>query len=176
MNTRRHIPQDSTRQIHKLSLFSFTWLSSSNSHYFRRDTTASFKVATLNKHTVHQHRKSYERRNFMCHKRQTDSALNGCNLEVISIPVSDWTCMETSANRRDIGETYYENSASKLGTSEFHFICVNTVGVVTRWRAERSGVRIQAGARDFSLVPNVRTGSKAHTPSCSVGTRCLCWC
>jgi hypothetical protein len=81
--------------------------------------------------------------------------------------------METYANRRNIGETYYENSVPKLGTSEFHFICVSTVGMVTKQRAGRSDVLIPAGARDFSLDQNVRTGSEAHTPSCSVGTRCL---
>ena len=78
--------------------------------------------------------------------------------------------------RWDISATYYENSALKLGGSEFHFICVSTVGMVTRQRAGRSSVRIPAGARDFSLVQNVRTGSEAHIPSCSVGTRCLCRC
>ena len=109
----------------------------------------------------------------MYHKRQTDSALNGCNLEVLSVPVSARTCMETYASRRNIGEIYYENSAPKLGASEFYFICVITVGMVTRRRVGRSEVRITAGARDFSLVQNVRTDSEAHTPSCSAGTICL---
>jgi hypothetical protein len=43
------------------------------------------------------------------------------------------------------------------------------VGIVTRLRAGRSGVRIPVEARDFSLLQNVQTGSGAHPASYSVG-------
>jgi len=36
-------------------------------------------------------------------------------------------------------------------------------GIETRLRAERCGIRITAGERDFSLLQNVTTGSGAHT-------------
>ena len=43
----------------------------------------------------------------------------------------------------------------------------SSVGIVTRLRAGRSGVRIPAGARYFSLFPeNVEAGCGAHPVSC----------
>jgi hypothetical protein len=41
---------------------------------------------------------------------------------------------------------------------------------VTGLRAGCYGVRIQAGARHFSLLQNVHTGSEAHSTAYSVGT------
>jgi hypothetical protein len=40
-------------------------------------------------------------------------------------------------------------------------------------RDERSGVRITLRARDFSLLPNVQTGSEAHPTSYSMCTGLL---
>jgi hypothetical protein len=40
-------------------------------------------------------------------------------------------------------------------------------------RAEQPGIRIPAGAKDFSLLKNVQTGSGAHTASYSTDTRVL---
>ena len=47
-------------------------------------------------------------------------------------------------------------------------ICI--VGVATRLRTERYGVRFLAGASDFSSRQNVHTASTAHQASYSVGT------
>jgi hypothetical protein len=46
----------------------------------------------------------------------------------------------------------------------------SVVIIVTRVRAGRSGVRIPAGTRDFSLLRNVQTGFGAHSPFYSMGT------
>jgi len=43
------------------------------------------------------------------------------------------------------------------------------VGIVTRLRAGRSGVRIAVGAGDLSPFQNVQTDSEAQPDSCSVG-------
>ena len=40
--------------------------------------------------------------------------------------------------------------------------------IVTRLRAGRSGVQIQAGARNFRVPKNVQTGSGTHPASCSI--------
>jgi hypothetical protein len=49
---------------------------------------------------------------------------------------------------------------------------VNITGIVTRLQAGRSGVRIPAGVRDFSLLQNVQNGSGVHLASYTMGTRC----
>jgi hypothetical protein len=45
------------------------------------------------------------------------------------------------------------------------------VGIVTRQGIGRSGVRIQVGARGFSLLQNVQTGSGLYPASCVVRSR-----
>jgi hypothetical protein len=45
------------------------------------------------------------------------------------------------------------------------YIIHHTVGVVTRLRAERSGVRILARTRDLSLLQWIYMGCRAHPPS-----------
>jgi hypothetical protein len=53
------------------------------------------------------------------------------------------------------------------------FVPVTTNGVVIGLRAERSGVRITVGTKDFTVFENVHTGPGAHTPSCTMGTGSL---
>jgi hypothetical protein len=50
-----------------------------------------------------------------------------------------------------------------------HFVRGSVVGIGTRLRDGRSGVRILVGTRDMSLLQNVQTGCGAHPTSCSVG-------
>lgn len=47
----------------------------------------------------------------------------------------------------------------------------NSVGVVTRLQAGRSGVRLPAGETNFYLLENSHTGSGAHPVCYSMGTR-----
>jgi hypothetical protein len=47
------------------------------------------------------------------------------------------------------------------------------VDTATVLQAGRNGVRILAGARDFSLLRNMQTGSGAHPASYSMGTGAL---
>jgi len=51
----------------------------------------------------------------------------------------------------------------------------DVVGIVTRLRNERSGARIRARSRGFSLLQNDQTGSVAHPTSHEVGTEVLSW-
>jgi hypothetical protein len=44
------------------------------------------------------------------------------------------------------------------------------VGIATRPRAGRSGVRVPVGASDSSVLHGLMTGCGAHPASCSVGT------
>ena len=61
---------------------------------------------------------------------------------------------------------------SKVRIVPYYFLyCIlafGVIGVVARLRAGRSGVRIRAGATDFSLLQNVQTGCGAHPDSYSV--------
>lgn len=50
---------------------------------------------------------------------------------------------------------------------------IDSVSIVTRLRAGWSGVRIPLLARDFSLLQNAQTGSRAQPVSSSVGTGVL---
>ena len=52
---------------------------------------------------------------------------------------------------------------------------VSSVIIVTVLQAGRSVVRILAGARDFSVLEIVLTGSGPQPSSCSVGTMVLSW-
>ena len=49
----------------------------------------------------------------------------------------------------------------------------SVVVIVTRLRAGQSAVRTPAGARDFSLLENVQTGSEVHQASYSMDTGVL---
>jgi hypothetical protein len=49
----------------------------------------------------------------------------------------------------------------------------SVVVVESRLWAGQSMVRIPAGARDFSFLQNVQTGSGFHPASCSMDTRVL---
>lgn len=46
----------------------------------------------------------------------------------------------------------------------------SVVSMVPKLWAGRSGIRISAETRDFSLLQKVQTGCWAHPASCSVGT------
>ena len=48
-----------------------------------------------------------------------------------------------------------------------------TFGISPRMRSGRFGVRVPVGARDFSFLQNVKTGSGTHPASYSVGTGSL---
>ena len=52
----------------------------------------------------------------------------------------------------------------------YHTIQCTAVGVVTRPRCARSGVRIPAGPKHLSPLRNVQTGVMAHPASYSTGT------
>lgn len=49
------------------------------------------------------------------------------------------------------------------------------VSIVTEVWAGCSGVQIQAGTRDFSLIQYMQTDSGAHSATCSVGTGVQPW-
>ena len=61
---------------------------------------------------------------------------------------------------------------SKVIIVQYYFLyCIlafGVIGVVARLRAGRSGVRIRAGATDFSLLQNVQTACGADSDSYSV--------
>jgi hypothetical protein len=48
---------------------------------------------------------------------------------------------------------------------------MTVVNVVTRLSAGWTGVQLPTGAKDFSLLQNVKTRSEANTTSYSIGTR-----
>ena len=48
-------------------------------------------------------------------------------------------------------------------------VTVVPFSIVARLRAGRSGIRIWAGVKDFSLLHNVQTGCWANSASCSTG-------
>lgn len=69
---------------------------------------------------------------------------------------------------------------SSLGCASLSFAFISPASRPAKWaggisslRAGRRGVRIPVGARDFSLLEILRTGSGAHLASYSVGTRVI---
>lgn len=52
----------------------------------------------------------------------------------------------------------------------YHTIQCTAVGVASRLRGARSGVRIPAGPKHFCPLQNVQTGARAHPASYSIGT------
>jgi hypothetical protein len=49
----------------------------------------------------------------------------------------------------------------------------SVVFIMTKLRAGQTGVRVPAGAKDFSVPQNVLTGAEVLPASCSFGIGCL---
>jgi hypothetical protein len=82
----------------------------------------------------------------------------------------------TLANKTDLHRPHYSWNNHRVYL-KFHLryipkkrFCTIVVGIATRLRAGRSGVRIPAEARGFPHLQNVRTDSRAHPASYSMVT------
>jgi hypothetical protein len=78
---------------------------------------------------------------------------------------------------------YYESEAIPLEPTRFHSLCIiitfiilatvvsrdSSVDIVTGYGLE-DGVQLPAGARDFSVLHSIQTGSGAYPAFCSVCT------